>query len=179
MFNFPLLKGDAKTALNDPYSVVLTQTMAKKLFGDEDPIGKIVKIDNTDNFTVTALLKDPPENTQFEIGYLNSSAYLQAKGYFDTDWTNISIRTFALLKAGSSLTNVNKKIKDIQVRYSGNRAKTTSFLFPCKRCAVVLRFQKWKICRRSNRNAEDIRFDRCIYSFDCLHQFHESFHGPK
>ena len=132
MFNFPLLKGDAKTALNDPYSVVLTQTMAKKLFGDEDPVGKIVKIDNSDNFRVTAILKDPPENTQFDIGYLNSSAYLQAKGYFDTDWTNISIRTFALLKAGSSLTNVNKKIKDIQIRYSGNRAKTNSFLYPVR-----------------------------------------------
>ena len=132
MFNFPLLKGDAKTALNDPYSVVLTQSMAKKLFGDDDPIGKIVKIDNTDNFTVTALLKDPPENTQFEIGYLNSSAYLQAKGYFDTDWTDISIRTFALLKADANLTSVNKKIKDIQVRYSGNRAKTNSFLYPVR-----------------------------------------------
>ena len=98
--------------------------MAKKLFGDEDPIGKIVKIDNSENFTVTALLKDLPDNTQFEIEYLNSSEYLRAKGYFDTDWTNISIRTFALLKPGTSLSNINSKIKDIDVRYSGNRAKT-------------------------------------------------------
>jgi putative ABC transport system permease protein len=130
MFNFPVLKGDAKTALHDPYSVVITQGMAKKLFGDEDPIGKIVKIDNAENFTVTALLKDVPDNTQFEIGYLNSSEYLRAKGYFDTDWTNISVRTFALLKPGTSLSSINSKIKDIDVRYSGNRAKTMSFLFP-------------------------------------------------
>jgi len=130
MFNFPLLKGDSKTVLHDPYSVVITERTAKKLFGDEDPIGKIVKIDNSENFTVTGLMKDIPDNTQFEIEYLNSSEYLKAKGYFDTDWTNISIRTFALLKPGTSLSNINSKIKDIDVRYSGNRAKTMSFLFP-------------------------------------------------
>ena len=144
MFNFPVLRGDAKTALKDPYSVVLSQRMAKKLFGDADPIGKIVKIDNSDNFTVTALLKDPPANTQFEIEYLNSSAYLQAKGYFDTDWTNISIRTFALLKSGASLTSVNKKIKDIQVRYSGNRAKTMSFLYPVRDVRLYSDFKNGK-----------------------------------
>ncbi len=144
MFNFPVLRGDAKTALKDPYSVVLTQRVAKKLFGDEDPIGKIVKIDNSDNFTVTAILKDPPENTQFEIEYLNSSAYLQAKGYFDTDWTNISIRTFALLRAGVSLSKVNAKIKDIDVRYSDNRAKTTSFLYPVSDVRLYSDFKNGK-----------------------------------
>ena len=144
MFNFPVLKGDAKTALHDPYSVVITQAMAKKLFGDEDPIGKIVKIDNADNFTVTALLKDAPDNTQFEIGYLNSSEYLRAKGYFDADWTNISIRTFALLKSGTSLSNINAKIKDIDVRYSGNRAKTMSFLFPFRDVRLYSDFKNGK-----------------------------------
>src|SRR5664279_2994662 len=117
MFNFPVLRGDAKTALKDPYSVVLTQKKAKELFGNDDAIGKIVKIDNSENFTVTAILKDLPANTQFDIEYLNSSAYMQAKGYFDTDWTDISIRTFALLKPGVSLSNINAKIKDIDVRY--------------------------------------------------------------
>jgi putative ABC transport system permease protein len=144
MFNFPVLRGDARTALHDPYSVVITQRMAKKLFGDEDPIGKLVKIDNSENFTVTALLKDVPDNTQFEIEYLNSSEYLKAKGYFDTDWTDISIRTFALLKPGTSLSNINAKIKDIDVRYSGNRTKTTSFLYPVSDVRLYSDFKNGK-----------------------------------
>ena len=50
MFSFPLLIGDAKTALNDPHSLVITEKMSKKLFGDENPMGKVVKFDNSENF---------------------------------------------------------------------------------------------------------------------------------
>ncbi len=52
MFSFPLVKGDVHTALNTVYSIVLTEKLAKKLFGDEDPMGRIIKLDNRDNFTV-------------------------------------------------------------------------------------------------------------------------------
>lgn len=71
-FSFPLLKGDPGTALRDPYSIVVTEPMAKKLFGDEDPMGKIVKMDNKVNFKVTGVLKDLPDNTQFRFEYLLS-----------------------------------------------------------------------------------------------------------
>jgi len=47
MFSFPMIKGDTKTALLDPYSIVITQKMAIKLFGDEDPVGKVLKFDNS------------------------------------------------------------------------------------------------------------------------------------
>ena len=60
MFSFPMLKGNPSTALNDMHSVVLTEKTAKSLFGNEDAMGKIIKIDNKDNFTVTGILKDLP-----------------------------------------------------------------------------------------------------------------------
>jgi hypothetical protein len=44
-------------------SIVLTEALAKKIYGDEDPMGKVIKIDNKDNFTVTGVLKDLPNNT--------------------------------------------------------------------------------------------------------------------
>jgi ABC-type antimicrobial peptide transport system permease subunit len=127
--------------LNDPYSLVITQKMAKKLFGEEDPIGKIVKLDNEDNFTVTGLLKDLPDNTQFDFEFLNSSALLEAKKYFDTDWTDISIRTFVLLKPNTSFADINAKIRTIDARYSGNRSKTASFLYPVSRLRLYSDFQ--------------------------------------
>jgi hypothetical protein len=78
MFSFPLLKGNARNALTGNYSIVLTEQLAKKLFGDENAVGKIVRIDSTDNFTVTAILKDLPGNTQFDFEYLLPWNYIIA-----------------------------------------------------------------------------------------------------
>src|SRR5882724_11509799 len=58
MFSFPLVKGDPKTALKETYSIILTEKLAVKLFGKENPMGKTIKIRNEDNFTVTGILKD-------------------------------------------------------------------------------------------------------------------------
>ncbi len=60
MFSFPLLKGDPKTALNNIYSMVITEKMAKKMFGNEEAYNKTIRIDK-DNFTVTGILKDIPK----------------------------------------------------------------------------------------------------------------------
>src|ERR1051326_4849069 len=70
VFTFPLLRGDPKSALNNGSSIVLTETLAKKLFADQDPMGKVIKIDNKDNFSVTGILKDLPNNTRFKFEYL-------------------------------------------------------------------------------------------------------------
>ena len=75
VFSFPLLKGNPATALMDMHSIILTEKLAKKIFGDEDAMGKTIKIDNKDNFTVTGIAKDLPNNTRFDFEYLlaNSS----------------------------------------------------------------------------------------------------------
>ena len=54
----------------DMHSIVLTEKLAKKIFGNEDPMGKIIKLDNKDNFTVTGIAKDLPNNTRFNFEYL-------------------------------------------------------------------------------------------------------------
>src|SRR5205814_10173534 len=58
MFSFPMLEGNPSTALNEIHSVVLTKKTAKSLFGNEDAMGKVIKIKNKDNFIVTGILKD-------------------------------------------------------------------------------------------------------------------------
>ena len=79
IFSFPLIKGNPKTGLNDMHSIVLTEKLAKKLFGNEDAMGKVVKIDNKDNFTVTGILKDLPNNTRFNFEYLLPWSYLNVR----------------------------------------------------------------------------------------------------
>ena len=64
MLHFPLIKGNAETALDDPFSVVMTVSMAKKFFGDEDPMGKVVQIRGRD-FSVSGIMEEIPDNTQF------------------------------------------------------------------------------------------------------------------
>src|SRR6185503_14409060 len=91
-FSFPLLKGDARSALRDPYSIVLTERMAKALFGNDDPMGKVVKMDNEENFKVTGVLKNLPDNTQFSFDWINSYNYKTMKGYVDSDWTDVNNR---------------------------------------------------------------------------------------
>ncbi|HMI60670.1 MAG TPA: ABC transporter permease, partial [Puia sp.] len=70
IFSFPMLQGNPMTALNDPHSIVLTQSFAKTLFGSEEVMGKVVKLNDKDNYTVTGILKDLPNNTRFNFKYL-------------------------------------------------------------------------------------------------------------
>jgi putative ABC transport system permease protein len=144
MFSFPLLKGDPKTALSDPYSLVITQKMAKKLFADGDPIGKLLKLDNKENFKVTGLLKDLPNNTQFDFEFLESSAYLESRGYIDSDWTNVSVRAFVLLSPNTLLADVNPKIRNIVRKYSGGRSKEEVFLYPVNQLRLYSKFENGK-----------------------------------
>ncbi len=144
MFSFPLLMGDAKTALNDPHSLVITEKLSKKLFGDENPIGKVVKFDNSENFIVTGLLKDLPNNTDFDFEFLESATFMESKGYMDADWTDVSIRTFVLLKPNTRLAEVNSKIKNIVLKYSGGRSKDESFLYPVSRLRLYSKFVEGK-----------------------------------
>jgi len=71
VFTFPLLRGDAKTALARPYTVVLTERTAKKYFGLEDPIGKFLKFDNQYDFAVTGVIRNIPPNShlKFDVAY--------------------------------------------------------------------------------------------------------------
>ena len=67
MFQYPLLQGNAATVLKEPYSIVLTDSTAKSLFGNENPINKTVRFDNKDNLKVTGILKDLPVNSSLKF----------------------------------------------------------------------------------------------------------------
>jgi len=144
MFSFPLEKGNMTTALIDPNSVVLTEQLAKKIFGNEDAMGKLVKFDNDDNFKVTGILKDLPNNTLFDFEYLISYEYRNNKWHIDSDWTDISIPTFVLLKPNTSFDEANDKIKNVIVEHSGGRAKTTEFLYPVSKLRLYSDFENGK-----------------------------------
>ena len=119
ILDFPLLQGTARTALNSPHDIVLTEHLAKSLFGAEDPMGKTVRIDSTDNFTVTGILRDLPPNTEFTFQYLLPWSYVDKLGWDATDgtWQYTNSGCFVLLKPGASEAEFNKKVQHIIRRH--------------------------------------------------------------
>lgn len=141
MFSFPMLKGNPSTALNDVHSIILTEKTAGSLFGDEDAMGKIVKVDNGDNFTVTGILKNFPNNTRFKGDYLLPWSYLKSNGP-DFGWSDNSTATFVLLKPNASYATVAPKIKELKQHYS-DEAKTMKwelFMYPLDRWRLYSSF---------------------------------------
>jgi len=127
MFDFPLVSGNAATALAGNYNIVLTEKMAKKLFGNEDAMGKVVLIDSNANFTVSAVLKDLPNNTSFTFEYLLPWAFMDKLDWNDKGWGNNSVTTYVLLKPGASHAGFDKKVKDITTSHSNESEKVFSY----------------------------------------------------
>lgn len=122
VFTFPLLKGDQKTALEKPYSIVITEEMAHKYFGDQDPIGKILTCDNKHDFMVTGILKNIPSNSHFKcdfIASINCDNELNGTGGLE-DWGQISVWTYILLNKNSSAELLEKKFPDFLKKYYGH-----------------------------------------------------------
>src|SRR5579871_320965 len=143
VFSFPLIKGNPKTLLNDRYSIVLTEKLARSLFGKEDAMGKIIKLDNSDNFTVTGILKDVPNNTRFDFEYLIPWSYLRERGEDDSYWGNNSTRTYVLLRPNTSLASIAPKIKVLKQKYDDEAKKDNwqMFLYPLSRWRLYSNFE--------------------------------------
>jgi ABC-type antimicrobial peptide transport system permease subunit len=140
---FSVVAGDAKTALNDPFSIVLTEKFAERVFGDETALGKSLTFrygNDEMDFSVTGVVKDLPNNTMFDFGYLMSWELLRAMGENDTFWGSSSVRTFVKLRPGVSLDRFNMKMSDIASSHSEGRAKNEFFLYPVSELRLHSRF---------------------------------------
>lgn len=144
MFSFPLLKGNPNTALSSTYSIVITEKLAKKLFGNEDPMNKVVRIDNRDNFTVSAVMKDLPNNTRFNFEYILPWQYMKVRGYDDDNWDNNSTQNYILLKKGTNITAFNNKIKNITIDHLNGREKIEVFMYELSKQRLYSNFENGK-----------------------------------
>jgi putative ABC transport system permease protein len=131
MFPFTLLEGNAKNVLRDPYSIVLTESIAKALFGNEDALNKTVRYDNKNDLKVTGVLKDIPANSTLQFNFLVPFSYLESTNSFVKQarsegfgWTNFM--TYVQLKPGITYAQVAPKIKDIQKTETDNSMSMTT-----------------------------------------------------
>ena len=122
MFSLNILNGD-KNPLHDPYSIVLTDETAKILFGTENPVGKIVKLDNATALKVTAVVAKQPKNSSISFDYLipfqlEEILYAYIKLYHKTNWGNNSWQVFVQLNDNASEKNVDAKIKNVVLSHA-------------------------------------------------------------
>ncbi|MEN0052541.1 MAG: ABC transporter permease [Mucilaginibacter sp.] len=117
MFRYPLIKGDANSVLQDPYSIVLTESTAKALFGQTDPMNKTIKIDNKHYVKVTGIMKNVPLNSTLQFNYILPFSYsLQTEEWIknaSTQWNNNPLQIFVELQANASYAQLAPKIKNI------------------------------------------------------------------
>jgi putative ABC transport system permease protein len=117
MFQFHLLSGNAATVLTEPFSIVLTQSTAKALFGNDNPIGKVVRIDNAHTVKVSGLLENTPDNSTLQFSYLLPFSYWEQTEPWvkpaRTDWTHYPFNQYVELQPGVTEEQVAPKIKNL------------------------------------------------------------------
>src|SRR5687768_7308497 len=117
IFDFPIVKGSSEKPFATGLTVVITENMAKKYFGDEDPIGKIITFRDT-TIQVSAVMKDFPASSSMQFDMLFSLELQKLKfrgnGQYktiDTDWGNFDYNTFALVKEGADREKASQTIR--------------------------------------------------------------------
>lgn len=129
IFPYPFIQGDPRTALKDRYSIVLTESLAQKCFGDEDPMGKVMQIGSTD-FKVTGVIEDVPKNSHLQFDYvfpaINMTEFRSSK--LDS-WTYDQFSTYLLVKKNTNLEALSERISGI-VKEHLPKSKTEVFLQP-------------------------------------------------
>ena len=164
IFSFPLIKGDARTALNSSYSLVITEKMAVKMFGTTDALNQVIAIDSN-NFTVTGVMKDLPANTRFDFEMILPWSYMVRTGQDDNDWGNNSCKLFVQLKPGTNATAFNNKIQDVTKRHTAGAEQQEIFLHHISKWHLYSRFENGKIV---GGNIELVRMFAIIAGFILL-----------
>lgn len=117
-FSIPVIRGNIDNLLNSPHKVVLSESTAKRIFGDENPLDRMLKIgSDTVRYVVTGVMKDVPPNSHFEASMLIS--FITNRRSKEQVWMNNSFSLYLLLKPNASYSTVDSKFKDLVVKYVG------------------------------------------------------------
>jgi putative ABC transport system permease protein len=150
IFTFPMLHGDPHTALTRPYSIVLTEAAAKKYFGDDPALGKVMQFSDTINLTVTGVIKDIPVNSHFNFDCALSRITISDMNKYEpeTNWFNNSQYSYLLLPEKNNYRELEGKINVFMHKQMAEEKKTSGLWYDLKLQPVT------DIHLKSNMNAE-------------------------
>jgi putative ABC transport system permease protein len=117
IFSIPLLKGNPDTALSSPNMLILSRKTAQKYFGDEDPVGKSLRLNDRTDYMVTGVFEEIPRNSHFHFDVLISMISLEeSKSDF---WLSYNFQTYVLLHEGADPASLEAKLPDLLLKYMG------------------------------------------------------------
>ncbi len=131
IFSFKLIRGNPSTALVKPFSLVLTESLADKYFGDEDPMGKSIRLNDKTNFTVTGIVEDPPVNSHFKFEVLSSFVtQIKTNGKEAYEhWGALGLHTYVLLAKSADPRIVEKQFPDMYLKYMEDLSELENIKF--------------------------------------------------
>ena len=145
ILDYKFIKGNPMKVLQETNSVILTQTMARNLFGNEDPINKIVKFQNNEPLKVEGVIEDVPKNSTIQFDYLMPWSLYEKLNLWvkKANWGSNSFLTLMQLKDNKYLDNVNGQIKDIYKRNLKN-SKNEGLVHPLSKWHLYDKFENGK-----------------------------------
>lgn len=120
MFGFQMLDGNPATALEEPFTLVITQTVSKKFFGDQSPIGKVLTVHTDDgkyDYKVTGVLADLPKQSHLQFDYLASYSSLRTVLPWVNNWFHPEMYTYALLPEGSDIASIQTRLDEVPKKH--------------------------------------------------------------
>jgi len=144
MLSFPLIKGDAQTAMRDPKSILLTEDFAYELFGDKESLGETLTVSEGEysfELTVTGIFKTLPHNTAFNFEYIIPFSFLESVSGVDEFWGNNSVTTLVMARAGVDEKQLGEEIKDIEEKHYKDGQHIEIFLHPLLKNRLYSRFE--------------------------------------
>lgn len=133
MFSYNVV-GDKKMALKEPYSLVMVESTAQKYFGNEDPIGKVIKWDNANDYTVKAVIREPIQNTHIDFEVLVSRSSLYSNPRYESIYNNLfAFTNFNYIKCtNNNLVELNKKVDQVFQNHAGESLKGSGSILNIK-----------------------------------------------
>jgi len=145
LFSWKFTQGDASSAIIDPTSIVLTGSAATALFGNANPMGKTVIIDNERTAKVTAIVEDPPANSTFQFDYITPFNYSDPEVIRAmAEWESSSWNVYIQVPAGTDMPSLDQRITALKHERSPNDKMSTYFTFPMKKWRLHNDFREGK-----------------------------------
>ena len=119
ILSLPLVKGDPKTALAEPNTMLITDDAARRYFGDEDPIGKRLEVDNRTEFVVTGVILPVTDRSHFRPSLIGS--FSSSPRYNDSEWLNNTIYTYIRLQPNADVKEVESSLDNLVLKYVAPR----------------------------------------------------------
>ena len=144
VFDFTLVKGNPQTALREPSSMVLTEKAARKYFGHDDPIGKVITIEDDwfgSDYLVAGVLKDIPENSTLQFDFLTTPLSTPRLDYYWTGWRPTRhrfVETYVLLPPGFRARELERKLPDLMERHLGKQVRADNTYHLQRFCDIYL-----------------------------------------